>query len=82
MNPSEYLTNLVNDSSTNLNRAAELPGSEREMCIKAAEVQASMAIAIALVDLAAAVREGNSPGLSIRYGLEPLVQAVSQGRQA
>lgn len=48
-----------------------------ELSLRAAEIQAQMAIGAALLDIAQALREGNSDrDRSLFYGLEPLTKAV------
>lgn len=71
--PREYAAAQIKISETNL---GSLNISSPENVLAAAQVQATTAVAAALLDIAEAVRQCSTPGQSIRYGLTDLTAAV------
>jgi hypothetical protein len=76
----EYISNQLNMASNNITTADRLSGGRLtpSQLLKAAQVQAQLAQATAIADLANAVRETATPSLgqSIHFGLSDVVKAV------
>src|SRR5688500_4441028 len=77
VSPAKYMETQIN--LVNQNLAQAIPNTAKadpKLMVAAAAVQAQVAVACALAEVAGAIREGNAPGQSIRYGLADLTKAV------
>lgn len=76
--PTEFFNKTLNMANANLEQIVEgtRDTPNLDVALKAAEIQVEMAKAVGLVMIAQAIQATSTPGQSIRYGMEPLTNAV------